>query len=173
MLKDKITKTSWPDLVFMAEAHHESFQDLKITTLKSQYEEKVFELAWAHIQIDEGKSEDNLTYKVEERAKTLMENRSVYVKEFVKVDEDYNVEVCVDKSVITDIIVEEVLDMLTEIGIKPNTVIEFGDAKSFSCAEIKQHKQVNSSVGKIDNTICHSDKPLNEMYSYIKGFVPF
>jgi len=173
MLKDKITKTSWPDLVFMAEAQHESFQDLQITTLKSYYEDTVYERAWAHIKIIKEESESDLTDKVEDRAKELMDTNAIFVKEFIRVSDEFEVEVCVDKSVISDIIVEEVLEMLTTIGIKPNTVIEFGDPQTFSSAEIKQHNQINSSIGKVSNTICHSDKPLNEIYSYLKGFVPF
>ena len=169
-IKQKVMKEphiDWANLVFMAEANGESFQELKITTLKSHYEDVVCERAWSRILINaNGEAPEDTEELIEKQATQIMDAKQVYVKEFIKVNDDYSVEVCVDRSIVTDIIVEEVLNLLAEIGIKPNTIIEFGEAKTFSSDEIHTHKQV-SKIGMATNHLSDG------IYPYVKWFDPY
>ena len=54
----------------------------------------------------------------------------------VKMTNDFKVKVCIDREEITDEVVEEVLDLLVEVGITPNARIEFGEKKTFPYQQI-------------------------------------
>ncbi len=127
-LKDKVPKTNWPDLVFMAAGDDEEFQEVKITTLKSHYLDTVFDLAWKQINdSDDVHLEETLMH----RANEIMDSGNISVREYVKVNGKYQVEICIDRETITDAIVEEALDLLVEIGIEPRTCIEFGNSRTY------------------------------------------
>jgi hypothetical protein len=145
MLKDKISKTNWADLVFLAEANKEGFEELKITTLKSHYEDEVYARAWQLI-----KNEDEL----ETRARIIMESGEIQVREFIKSNEKCEIEVCIDHPQVEDNTVEEVLDLLAEIGIKPNMHVEFGPKMSYTYEEMWKH---------------NNPYMRNQIYSYQKG----
>jgi len=121
-LRDKVSKTKWPDLVFMAAANDEEFEEVTITTLKSHYIDMVFDLAWKQIT-----NPDDL----QSRAKKIMDSGNVSVREYIKVNENYQVEICIDREMITDDIVEEALDLLVEVGVERNACIEFGNRRTY------------------------------------------
>jgi len=124
-LKEKISKINWPELVFEAEAEREWFEDVTIVTLKSEYLERVYDKAWD--QTDEG---------LNEKAKRIMNSGEIFVNEFIQIGEDSAVRVCIDKDEITDDVVEEVLNILVDIGIKPDSRHTFGVRKTFMYDEI-------------------------------------
>jgi hypothetical protein len=126
-LKDKISRINWPELVFTAEAGREWFEDVTIVTLKSEYLERAYDKAWE--QIDDIDSLDN-------QVKMIMNSGDIIVKEYIKIGEDYSVRVCIDRDEITDNVVDEVLDILADIGIKPKSYHNFGVAKTFTTEEI-------------------------------------
>jgi len=147
MLKDKISKTNWADLVFLAEANREGFEDLTITTLKSHYEDEVYARAWRLIKNEE---------ELETRARIIMESGEVEVREFIKTNDDCEIVVCIDQPEVGDKTVEEVLDLLAEIGIKPNMHVEFGPKMSYTYQDMWKH---NNPYMK------------NQMYSYQKNHI--
>ena len=126
-LRDKVSKTKWPDLVFMAAGNDEEFQEVKITTLKSHYLDTVFDLAWKQIKNIED---------LQSRAEVIMDSGDISVREYVKVNGKYQVEICIDREIITDDAVEDALDLLVEMGIEPRSCIEFGDRRTYDSAGI-------------------------------------
>lgn len=126
-LKEKVSKINWPELVFNAEAEREWFEDVTIVTLKSEYVEYVYDLAW---------KQANGVNDVDDAAQKIINSSEVYVNEYIQIGKDCVVKVCIDRDEITDVVVEEVLDMLIDIGIQPDTYHKFGVLKTFTFDEI-------------------------------------
>jgi hypothetical protein len=131
MLEDKITKTNWPNLVFMAEGSGEWFENVTVVTLKSHFVDKVYEAAWNSIHDAK---------QLDETAIQIMESRSIEVQQYVNIDEFSSVEVCLNHDEITDAVVEEALELLIDIGVTPNTHTEFGEKYSFLPADVPKYK---------------------------------
>jgi len=127
-LKDKVPtyKPNWPDLIFLAEAEKECFEEVTIVTLKSQYQTAVYDRAWEQADSLEG---------LNSRARSIMNSKTIHVQEYIKVNDNSSIEVCVDQNEITDQVVDEVLDMLTEVGITPNTQFDFGEKRTYTVDE--------------------------------------
>ena len=117
-LKDKITKTNWTDLVFLAEANNEWFEEVKITTLKSYYEEEVYSRAWKLIKDPE---------ELDAHARTIMESGEIKVQEYIKTNEECEVEICIDCDVITD------------------SVVELGEKMSYNYKDIWEHNNLHET----------------------------
>ena len=128
-LKDKVSKSKmdWADLIFLAEAEREWFEEVTVTTLKSHYENLAYQLAWEQAESIDG---------LDSRARSIMNSGKVYVQEYIKVDENSSVEICLDRTEITDEVVEEALDLLIDVGITPNAHLIFGEKKTFISEEI-------------------------------------
>jgi hypothetical protein len=129
-LKDKISKNNWPDIVFAAEADREWFDEVTVVTLKSHYYDKVYDFAWNSI---------NNPNQLEDTAKAVMDNGTIVVQEYIKINDEYGVEICLDRDKITDRVVEEALDLLMTVEILPNINIKFGEKKSFLSHEVWQN----------------------------------
>ena len=130
-LKEKVSKINWPELVFEAEAEREWFEDVTVITLQSEYLDRIYDEAWQQAEAIEG---------LDERAKTIMNSGRVHVREYIQIGEDFKVKVCIDRVEITDEVVEEVLDLLIEVGISPNARLEFGEKKTFTAEQIPNFK---------------------------------
>jgi len=127
-LKDRVStlNTNWPELIFLAEAEQEWFEEVTIITLKTHYQTLVYDQAWEQAESLEG---------LNSRARDIMNSKSIQVQEYIKTNDDSSVEVCIDHEVITDQVVDEVLDLLAEVGITPNTHLNFGESKTFTAGE--------------------------------------
>jgi len=127
-LKDRVStlNTNWPELIFLAEAEQEWFEEVTIITLKTHYQTLVYDRAWEQTESLEG---------LNSRARDIMNSKSIQVQEYIKTNDDSSVEVCIDHDEITDQVVDEVLNLLAEVGITPNTHLDFGENKTFSTDE--------------------------------------
>ena len=135
LLKDKATKTDWPGIVFQAEAEREWFDEVTVVTLKSHYHDKVYDVAWANA--------DMVKESVDDTAKEIMKSGAITVREYIKIDDNYHVEVCVDRDKITDEVVEEALNKLIDIDIHSNLFMESGVERTFQPHEMWQHIEEN------------------------------
>jgi len=130
-LKDKVSKkkVNWPDLVFAAEANKEWFEEVTVVTLKSHYYAKAYEAAWSQI---------NNPDKLDETAQDIMASGSIKVQEYIKISNNLDVEICLDREKISDSVVEEALNILMDVEILPNIHIKLGDEKTFQPHDVWQ-----------------------------------
>lgn len=122
-LKDKVSNFKWPEIVFQAESEKQTFEHLTIVTLKSEYQENVYDLAWNQI---------SSINELDVKAKMIMDSGNVTIDEYVKVSPDGHIKVCIDRDEINDDTVEEILDLLTEIEITPNMYHCISEGNTFS-----------------------------------------
>ena len=120
-------KINWPDLVFTAEAEREWFEDVTITTLKSEYAETVYEQAWNQADTSEG---------LEDRAKAIMDSGVVRVNEYIQIGENYSIKICIDREEITDEVVEEALDLLIGVGLGIPARLKIGGERTFTSEQV-------------------------------------
>ena len=70
-----------------------------------------------------------------------MDSGDVAVKEFVEIDNDLNVTMCLNVDTITDYAISDGLNLLADINVEPNVFIEFGNDVSFNSKEISHFEQ--------------------------------
>jgi len=126
-------KIDWPELVFYAEGAGEPFQELTITTLKSDY-----------VTLCQERAMHNICFFADDRDWfTRVKERSVYemnsgvwkVREYVRVDDNYNVHACIDADAVTDTEVDIILARLEETPMPGEKF--FSDPRTFTFEEIQ------------------------------------
>lgn len=122
-------KLAWPSVVFQAMADGEQLNEVTIKTLRSHYEDLVHLIAF--------KKSGLMNFDV--TVKEIANSGKVRAKQFIHIDENLNVTVCIDEPIITDDSMERALDKLVDISIKPNTEILFGPYKSFTWDELQSN----------------------------------
>jgi len=133
--RSKYSDLPWVDLVLLAEAEQEEFSDIRFITLKSYYQDVAQQKVIDSISCNSA-AENKFFKCVEDKSKVLMDSGAVKVKEFVEIDNDLNVTMCLNVDTISDDDITDALHLLSDINIEPNTFLEFGSTVSFSSNEI-------------------------------------
>ena len=132
--KEPRQKINWPELVFYASGSGENFQELTITTLKSEYNTLCQEEALKSVAFYG--DEDVYYERIRERALWEMDNGDKWVREYIKVDEDFNVTACIDADSVTDAEVDIVLARLEETPMPGEKI--FSEWKSFTSKQVQE-----------------------------------
>lgn len=132
--RDRQQKIDWAGLVFHASAHGDRFQELTVVTLKSHYKDICYEEALRHIAYagDEQQWYDS----IQRHAEWLMNQGDIFVREFVRVDEDRNATVAINAAAITDAEIDIALSYLADAEI-PGTAF-IGEFYTFTSEHIKE-----------------------------------
>ena len=140
--RDKKRTIDWAGLVFHASAHGDKFQELTIVTLKSHYKDLCYEEALGHVAYagDEQQWYDS----IQRHAEWLMNQGTVYVREFIRVNEDRDALVAINAPVITDAEIDTALTYLEKAEIPG--IVYVGDFYTFTSEQIKEMDQYETVV---------------------------
>jgi len=133
--QSKYADLPWVDLVILAAAEKDEFSDVRFITLKSYYQDVAFQQVIDNMSCD-STIESRFFACVEKKAEPLMNSGNIQVKEFVEIDNDLNVTMCLNVDTITDDAMTEALNILADINVEPNTFIEFGSDVTFHATEM-------------------------------------
>ncbi len=128
---------NWSDLVFYADANDEPFREIAVITLKSHYVDTVFSSVLSQIPKQENDSIEKYFTLVEKKAIHVMNSKAIFVREHVSIDEELNVVICLDVDKITEDVVFDSLNILTQVEIAPNAIHFFGKEATFSAKEVQ------------------------------------
>lgn len=136
-------KVPWADLVFLSEAEHEQFCNLTIITLKSHYDNVVYDLVFE--QLDRLVFDTDPYFKAAtDLAHKTMDEGQVQVRQFVEYNGKDDLTICLNVEQIDDKSIIEILSFVSDFvrtydGILPIGVTEFGNTFSFTTKELKPH----------------------------------
>ena len=133
--RSKYANLPWVDLVLLAESEQEKFSDIRFITLSSYYQDLAHQKIIDNLNCRDTK-EEKFFKCVEDKAKTLMDSGVVKVKEFVEIDNNLNVTMCINVDSISDDDINSALQLLSDIPVEPDTLIEFGSPVTFNSNEI-------------------------------------
>ena len=132
--RDRQHTIDWAGLVFHASAHGDKFQELTVVTLKSHYKDLCYEEALGRVAYagDEQQWYDS----IQRHAEWLMNQGTVHVREFIRVNEDRDVTVAIHATAITDAEIDIALSYLEKAEIPG--IVYVGDFYTFTSDQIKE-----------------------------------
>lgn len=141
--RDRQRTIDWAGLVFHASAHGDRFQELTVVTLKSHYKDVCYEEALGHVAYagDEQQWYDS----IQRHAEWLMNQGTVYVREFIRVNEDRNVTVAIHATTITDTEIDVALSYLADAEIPG--IVYIGELHTFTSEQIKEMDTHEIAIG--------------------------
>lgn len=131
------SKIDWSGVYFTAEAAREPFEDVNVVTTRAEY---VNLASIAAVELLHEQHIECTTQNVSRMARTLIATSKVFVQEFVRVDENGMITVCVDvPDLRNDDVMWRALDLvakaLDQLDGHPGTVY-YGEQKRFAVSEV-------------------------------------
>lgn len=130
-------KIDWTGVYFTAEAAREPFEDVNVITTRAEY---VNLASVAAVELLHEQQIECTSNNVSRMARTLIATSKVFVQEFVRVDDDGAITVCVDvPDLRNDDIMWRALDLvaktLDQLDGQPGTVY-YGEPKRFAVSDV-------------------------------------
>ena len=127
---------NWHDILQRASANNEDLRDLTITTLASHYSDVVLSEVFRRI---DPRKEPNLSYdeQVQKLKQEIADSGSVQVRQFISIDDNFNVSACIDVPEINNEVIDQFIDNLGHIDFSQPGTIKIGDPKTFTYNDIR------------------------------------